>query len=425
MLQCVTAGESHGQALVALMSGLPAGLKFTTAEVSAALAERRLGYGRGSRQKFEQDEVTILSGLRHGVTLGSPIAIEIKNTEWPKWTAVMSPDPVPREALLVDAGQGDEREVARNLPLTKPRPGHADFAGMMKYGFTDARNVLERSSARETAARVALGALAKALLSQVADIHLVSHVVALGGVEVPPESAAPTFGDVENLRDNPVRCFDIETSEKMVARVEAAKKSGDTLGGIVEVIAYGVPIGLGSYVDHSRRLDSRLAAALISIQAFKGMEIGRAFLQASLPGSEAHDPMYLQNVGQSLAESTSATGTPQTGLGSISRPTNLAGGIEGGMSNGNPIVVRAAVKPISTVPHSLPTIDLSTGEVATGLHQRSDTTAVVPAAVIAEAEVALVLADALLEKTGGDSVAEARRNLRAYLASVEERTNFS
>lgn len=422
MLQCVTAGESHGSSLIAVLSGIPAGIEFSTAELRHVLARRRLGYGRGARQKFEQDETRIISGMRHGKTLGSPLAIEIKNTEWPKWTAVMSPDAVLPEALLVDAGKGDVREVARNQVLTKPRPGHADFAGMMKYGFTDARNVLERSSARETAARVALGAVAEAILAQIAGIQLVSHVVALGDIEIPVSAPIPRFADNEILDNNPVRCFDVETSEKMMARIDQAQKSADTLGGVVEVIAYGVPVGLGSYVTHEERLDSRLAAAVMSIQAIKGVEIGRAFLQASLPGSQAHDAIYIS--GQAPHDKHNETTELTAQVGSLTRVTNLAGGIEGGMSNGSPIVVRAAVKPISTVPNALPTVDLATGETAIGLHQRSDTTAVVPAALVTQAEVAVVLAQALLDKTGGDSVVEAKRNLEAYSDAVRERTTF-
>ena len=414
MLECVTAGESHGAALIAVLSGLPAGIEITTNTLVQALAQRRKGYGRGARQQFELDDVTILSGLRHGKTLGSPVAVEIKNTEWPKWQTVMSPDPVSRQALMRDAGRGDEREVARNLQLTKPRPGHADFAGMMKYGFTDARNVLERSSARETAARVALGAFAQALLDQVAGIRLVSHVTSLGSVSVPLDAPVPRPEDAEYLDSDPVRCLDALTAEQMVQAIDQARQTGDTLGGVIQVIAYGVPIGLGSHVSPSRRLDARLGAALFSIQAVKGVEIGAAFLQASLPGSQAHDPLYRSD----------QPAAANTGLGTIARPTNLAGGIEGGMSNGNPIVVSAAVKPISTVPHALATVDLADGSATTGLHQRSDTTAVVPAAVIAQAEVALVLADALLEKTGGDSVTECARNLWAYLDAISRRTTF-
>ena len=410
-LDCVTAGESHGAALIAVLSGLPAGIEITTNTLTKALAQRRKGYGRGTRQNFEQDAVTILSGLRHGKTLGSPVAVEIKNTEWPKWQTVMSPDPVSRQALLRDAGRGDERELARNLQLTKPRPGHADFAGMMKYGHDDARNVLERSSARETAARVALGVFAEALLAQAANIRLVSHVISLGEVSVPIDSPAPVFTDTNYLNADPMRCFDVKASARMVDAVDAAKKSGDTLGGVVQVIAYGVPVGLGSYATHESRLDARLAAAVMSIQAVKGVEIGQAFLQASLPGSQAHDALYPE--------------PPQhSGDMGIKRLTNLAGGIEGGISNGSPVVVNAAVKPISTVPNALPTIDLDTGLSATGLHQRSDTTAVVPAAVIAQSEVATVLASALLEKTGGDSVTEVKRNLDSYVTEVSQRLSF-
>lgn len=411
MLQCVTAGESHGQALVAIMSGLPAGVEVSTAEVAAALKQRRCGYGRGARQSFEADEVTILSGMRHGKSLGSPVALTIANSEWPKWTAVMNPDVPDPQSLLVNPGKGDAHEAARNERLTTPRPGHADFAGMMKYGHDDARNVLERSSARETAARVALGVFAEALLAQAANIHLVSHVIALGEVSVPIDSPAPVFTDTNYLNADPMRCFDVKASARMVDAVDAAKKSGDTLGGVVQVIAYGVPVGLGSYATHETRLDARLAAAVMSIQAVKGVEIGQAFLQASLPGSQAHDALYPE--------------PPQhPGDMGIKRLTNLAGGIEGGISNGSPVVVNAAVKPISTVPNALPTIDLDTGLSATGLHQRSDTTAVVPAAVIAQSEVATVLASALLEKTGGDSVTEVKRNLDNYVADVSQRLIF-
>lgn len=412
MLKWVTAGESHGKALLGVIEGVPAGLELPTADLRRALAQRRLGYGRGARQKFEQDEVEVLSGLRHGRTLGSPVAIQIANTEWPKWTAVMSPDAVDPELLKVNAGTGDEREVARNLALTKPRPGHADFAGMLKYGHRDARNVLERSSARETAARVALGCVAQAILSQVAQVELVSHVISIGAVSASLNAPKPQAQDVPYLDQDPVRCFDPEASARMVAAIDEAKSQGDTLGGVVEVLAYGVPLGLGSYVGHDSRLDSRLAAALMSIQAVKGVEIGEGFLQATLPGSQSHDPL-----------SRSVTGRGQ--VGEVYREKNLAGGIEGGMSNGSTLVLRAAVKPISTVPRSLPTVDLATGENTTALHQRSDTSAVVPAAVIAQAEVALVLAQALLEKTGGDSLAEARRNLAAYLQEVTERTSWS
>ncbi|MDY3677774.1 MAG: chorismate synthase [Actinomyces urogenitalis] len=406
MLRWTTAGESHGQALTALLEGVPAGVEITSEQISRALARRRLGHGRGARQAFEADALTILGGVRHGRTIGSPVALQIGNSEWPKWSVVMSPDPVDPAALLVDAGTGDEREIARNRPLTRPRPGHADLSGILKYDLPDARPVLERASARETAARVALGAVASALLEQVAGIQLVSHVVRVGSVALPDDAARPTPQDEARLSADPVRCTDPQVSARMVAEIDAAKKSADTLGGVVEVVATEVPVGLGSYVEAERRLDARLASALMGIQAVKGVEIGDGFAEAARRGSAAHDEI--------LAVSS----------GRLERASNRAGGIEGGISNGADIVVRAAYKPISTVPRALRTIDLADGSAATGLHQRSDTTAVVPGAVIAEAMVALVLAQALLEKTGGDSVSEARRNLESYLARVSERTQW-
>ena len=402
MLRWLTTGESHGPALVGVIDGLPAGVELTTADIQAALARRRLGYGRGARMQFEQDAVRVLGGLRHGLTQGGPLAIEIANSEWPKWKAVMAADPVPADQLQVDAGVGDAREVARNRPLTRPRPGHADLVGMRKYGFTDARPVLERASARETAARVALGTAAAALLRQAAGIELVSHVVAIGEVEVPDGAALPTPNDVAVLDADPVRCLDPVASAAMVAEVDAAKTDGDTLGGVVEVLAYGVPSGLGTYVQGDRRLDARLAAALMGIQAIKGVEVGDGFRTARRRGSVAHDEILPGPDGH------------------LTRVTNRAGGIEGGMSNGEPIRVRAAMKPISTVPHALRTIDTVTGEAATANHQRSDVCAVPPAAVVAEAMVALVLAEALLDKCGGDSMAEVRRNLEAYLAAIPQ-----
>ncbi len=402
MLRWLTSGESHGPSLVGVMEGLPAGVELTTADLQAALARRRLGYGRGARMKFEQDEVRVLGGLRHGLTQGGPLAIEIGNTEWPKWTDVMSPDPVPADALQVDAGTGDVREVARNKKLTRPRPGHADLVGMRKYGFDDARPVLERASARETAARVALGVAAAKFLEQAAGIELVSHVVAIGEAEVPDGTPLPVPADVERLDADPVRCLDAGSSAAMVAEIDAAHKDGDTLGGVVEVLAYGVPSGLGSYVQGDRRLDARLAAALMGIQAIKGVEVGDGFRTARRRGSAAHDEIVRGEDGR------------------VQRLTNRAGGIEGGMSNGEPLRVRAAMKPISTVPRALRTIDTTTGEAATANHQRSDVCAVPPAAVVAEAMVALVLAEAVLEKFGGDSVAEVRRNVESYLAAVPE-----
>lgn len=397
----MTAGESHGPALVGVVEGLPAGIEVQSKDISSALARRRLGAGRGSRQKFEQDELEILAGIRHGKTMGSPIALVIRNSEWPKWTAVMNPDPVDPAELLIDAGTGDEREISRNKKLTRPRPGHADLVGMMKYGFDEARPVLERASARETATRVALGEIAARFLDQAAGIQLVSHVVGVGSVEVPEDADKPWPGDVEKLDADPARCFDAETSEAIQEEIRRAKKDGDTLGGVVEVLAYGMPPGLGSYISGKARLDSKLAQALMGIQAVKGVEVGDGFTTATRRGSEAHDEIVVKD-------------------GRIVRKTNRAGGTEGGMSNGEVLRVRAALKPISTVPRALATIDTETGEVTTAIHQRSDTSAVVPAAVIAEAMVALTLAEALLDKTGGDSVAEVRRNLAGYLSNRAE-----
>lgn len=400
MLRWLTAGESHGEALVGILEGVPAGVEVTTATIRDTLARRRLGYGRGARMRFEQDEVRLLGGVRHGRTMGGPVAVEIGNTEWPRWRTVMAADPVPQEALLLDAGRGDERETARNRPLTRPRPGHADLVGMQKYALDDARPVLERASARETATRVALGAVAAALLEQAAGIRLVSHVVQVGPVGVGVDAPVPGPADVARLDADPIRCFDRGTSAAMVAEIDAAQKAGDTLGGVVEVVAYGLPPGLGSHVHGDRRLDARLAGAVMSIQAVKGVEIGDGFRTAARRGSEAHDEIV------------------RAADGRLRRRTNRAGGTEGGMSNGEPLRVRAALKPISTVPRALATVDVTTGEAATAVHQRSDVCAVAPGAVVAEAVVALVLAQALLEKFGGDSVAETARNLRAYLDSL-------
>ncbi len=401
MLRWITAGESHGQALIGVIEGVPAGVELTTSDVQDHLARRRLGYGRGARMSFEKDAVTLLGGVRHGLTQGGPVAIEIGNTEWPKWEDVMSPDPVDPSALLIDAGTGDEREIARNRPLTRPRPGHADLVGMTKYGFDDARPVLERASARETATRVALGTLAAALLRQVAGIELVAHVVAVGPVSVPAEVPLPGPQDVQALNSDPIRCFDESTSARMIEEIDAAKKDGDTLGGVVEVLAYNVPPGLGSYVHGDRKLDSRLAGALMGIQAIKGVEIGDGFATAARRGSVAHDEIERAD-------------------GRVQRRTNRAGGIEGGMSNGEILRVRAALKPISTVPRALDTIETTKPEPAKAIHQRSDVCAAAPAAVIAEAMVSLVLADALTEKFGGDSVGEMQRNLTSYLDSIPE-----
>jgi chorismate synthase len=390
MLRWLTAGESHGPALVAILEGLPAGVHVTTSDIAAALARRRLGYGRGVRMSFEQDEVTVLSGVRHGVTLGSPVAVQIGNTEWPKWEQVMAADPVDAEVL---AG------LARNAPLTRPRPGHADLAGMQKYGFADARPVLERASARETAARVALGSVTAAFLRQAIGVQVVSHVVQIGSVAA-PGGMTPTPGDMEDVDADPVRCLDSDTSKRMVEEIDLCHKLGDTLGGIVEVVVHGVPPGLGSHVHWDRRIDARLAAALMSIQAIKGVEVGDGFALARSRGSAAHDEIV-------HAED-----------GSITRASGRSGGTEGGMSTGELLRVRVAMKPISTVPRALRTVDVSTGEPTTAHHQRSDVCAVPAAGVVAEAMVALVLADLTLEKFGGDSVAETARNARAYIESL-------
>jgi chorismate synthase len=400
MLRWLTAGESHGPALLATLEGLPAGVRVTTKDVASALARRRLGFGRGARMKFENDEVEFLGGVRHGVTMGSPVAIRIGNTEWPKWETVMSPDPVSDAAFAAADDVNAEKEIARNRPLTRPRPGHADLVGMQKYGFDDARPVLERASARETAARVALGEVAARFLEQAYGIRLVSHTVAIGGAGVADDAALPTPDQVEALDANPVRTLDEAGSAAMVAEVEAAKKDGDTLGGVVEVLAYGLPPGLGSHVHWDRRLDAQLAAALMGIQAIKGVEVGDGFRTAARRGSAAHDEME------------------RDADGTIRRRTGRAGGTEGGMSTGDVLRVRAAMKPISTVPRALDTIDTTGEDAAKAIHQRSDVCAVPAAGVVAEAMVALVLAQACVEKFGGDSVTETSRNHAAYLASV-------
>ncbi|MEO8518325.1 MAG: chorismate synthase [Dermatophilaceae bacterium] len=402
MLRWLTAGESHGPALTATIEGLPAGIEITTSDVAAALARRRLGFGRGARMKFEQDAVELLGGVRHGLTIGSPLAIRIGNSEWARWETVMSPDPVSADALSAADDVGSPQEIARNKPLTRPRPGHADLVGMQKYGFADARPVLERASARETAARVALGAVASAFLVQAYGITLVSHTVAIGAARVGPDAELPRPGQVEALDADPVRTLDPADSAAMVAEVEAAKKDGDTLGGVVEVLAYGLPPGLGSYVHWDRRLDSQLAGALMGIQAIKGVEVGDGFATAARRGSAAHDELDRHEDGV------------------IRRRTGRAGGTEGGMSTGEVLRVRAAMKPISTVPKALATVDLATGEAATAIHQRSDVCAVPAAGVVAEAMVALVLAQACLEKFGGDSVAETSRNHRGYLDAIPD-----
>ncbi|MEI2775955.1 MAG: chorismate synthase [Tetrasphaera sp.] len=403
MVRWLTAGESHGQALVATLDGFPAGISLTTADVQGALARRRLGVGRGARMAFEQDAVTFLGGVRHGRTLGSPIAIMIGNSEWPKWQTVMSADPVASADFAASNDVNAPQEIARNRPLTRPRPGHADLVGMQKYGFTDARPILERASARETAARVALGEVAARLLAQAYGIQIVSHTISIGMARVADSASVPEPGDVQRLDADPVRTLDAAGSAAMVAEVEAAKKDGDTLGGVVEVIAYAVPPGLGSHVQWDRKLDARLAAALMSIQAIKGVEVGDGFATARRRGSQAHDEME------------------RDAAGVIRRRTGRAGGTEGGMSAGGVLRVRAAMKPISTVPRSLDTVDVADPLAeAKAIHQRSDVCAVPAAGVVAEAMVALVLAEACLEKFGGDSVGETRRNFENYLAAIPQ-----
>lgn len=392
MLRWQTAGESHGEALVAMIEGLPAGVRITSSDVVSALARRRLGYGRGARMKFEQDKVRLLTGVRHGVTLGSPIAVEIANTEWPKWMEVMSADPLDHEIPA----------EGRNAALSRPRPGHADLTGMRKYGFDDAREILERSSARETASRVALGAVAAAFLEQAFGVRTVAHVVGIGGVYANKSLALPTPDDVAALDASPVRTLDKDAEAKMMARIDEAKANADTLGGVVEVLAYGMPAGVGTYVESDRRLDAALASALMGIQAIKGVEIGDGFAEADRPGSAAHDEIVTGENGK------------------ITRLTNRAGGIEGGMSNGEIIRVRAAMKPIPSIPRALRTVDVLTGEAAQAINQRSDFTAVPAASVVAEAMVRLTLAKYALEKFGGDSLQETQRNAESYVASWPE-----
>ncbi len=389
VLRWITAGESHGPALVAVLEGMVAGVEVTTAAIADELARRRLGYGRGARMKFEADAVDVLGGVRHGLTMGGPVAIRVNNTEWPKWETVMSADPVDAELLAAQA---------RNAALTRPRPGHADYAGMLKYGFDDARPVLERASARETAARVALGTVAKSLLRQTLGVQVLSHVTAIGSVDAPAD-VLPGPEDLAAIDASPVRAFDAGASEAMIAEVDLAKREGDTLGGIVEVVVHGLPIGLGSFVAGDRKLDARLAQALMGIQAIKGVEVGDGFATARRRGSAAHDEMRPSPDG-------------------VLRATNRAGGIEGGMTNGEPLRVRAAMKPISTVPRALATVDMATGEEAVAINQRSDVCAVPAAGVVAEAMVALVLAQATLEKFGGDSVRETSGNIERYLKEL-------
>jgi chorismate synthase len=390
-MRWLTAGESHGQALSAIVEGIPASVSITTADIDFHLQRRRLGVGRGARQNFEADKVTILGGVRLGLTQGGPIAIQVGNSEWPKWEKVMSADPVPDEEI---------KDLARNAPLTRPRPGHADLVGMQKYDLDDARAILERASARETAARVALGAVARNFLQQTVGITILSHVLSIGSVRVADDAPLPLAGDMTTIDEDPVRCADAATSAQMITEIENAHRDGDTLGGVVEVLAFNMPPGLGSHVHWDRRLDSKLAGAVMGIQAIKGVEIGDGFRTATRRGSVAHDEIEKDSSGK------------------IVRRTDRAGGTEGGMSNGEILRVRAAMKPISTVPKALDTIDVATGEAAKAINQRSDVCAVPAAGVVAEAMVALVLAEVVLEKFGGDSVTETRRNFESYIANL-------
>ena len=388
-MRWITAGESHGPELIGVIEGLPAGVPVLVEQVQDALARRRLGYGRGARMKFEKDEVTLSTGIRHGLSQGGPIAIRIANTEWPKWETVMSAAPVDKSEL----------ETGRGAALTRPRPGHADFTGMQKYDFEEARPVLERASARETATRVALGRIAQNFLSELG-IELVTHTVAIG-TALTQSLELPRPRDLEKLDADPVRAFDPAASAAMVAEIDDCHSTGDTIGGVVETLVYGCPPGLGSYVHSDRRLDAKLAAAVMGIQAMKSVEIGDGLETTKRRGSMAHDEMISEN-------------------GEVRRITDRAGGIEGGMSNGEIIRVRAGMKPISTVPKALQTIDTTTGEAATAHHQRSDVCAVPAAGIVLEAMVALVIADVVLEKFGGDSLGETKRNLESYLANIPE-----
>jgi chorismate synthase len=393
MLRFLTAGESHGRALVAVVEGLPAGLAVTAADLQRELARRRLGFGRGPRMRFEQDEVTIVGGVRHGRTLGSPVAIQVGNAEWErsdKWHAEMSVEPGRTEA-----------------PLTQPRPGHADLAGMQKYGFTDARDVLERASARETAARVAAGTLAKLLLRQLG-IEVVSHVLQMGSART-KSTARPGPGDLDRVDESEVRCLDAAAELAMIDEIKAASKEGDSLGGIVEVIAYGVPVGLGSHVHWDRKLDARLAYALMSIQAVKGVEIGNGFEVAGRRGSDAHDGIVYDPEADTLA------------AGGYRREGSLAGGVEGGMSTGEPVIARVAMKPLATLNRpTLRTTDVVSKEETVSFKERTDVTAVPAMGVVAETMMALVLAEEAGRKFGGDSVAEMVRNRDAYLTDLRD-----
>lgn len=392
-LRFLTAGESHGPALVATLEGLPAGLPVSRSLLTTELARRRLGYGRSPRMNFEEDRLEVLAGVRHGRTLGSPISVVIHNTEWPKWVDAM--DPEPRDDL------DDIRGTGRGQPLTRPRPGHADLVGAIKYGYDDVRDALERASARETAARVVVGTLAKRLLDA-AGVTVVSHVVDIGGESVDAAAPRPGAGDLNAIDGSKVRCFDSEAEARMVARIDRAYEERETLGGVVEVLAYGLPPGLGSHVHWDRKLDARLAAACLSVQAMKGVEFGDGFGLAATPGSRAHDEIAYDD-------------------GGYRRLSDHAGGLEAGMTTGQPLRLRVVMKPLSSLTQPLRTVDVATHEPAEAITQRSDTCAVPRAGVVLESVVAYELADALLEKTGGDTVTEVVRNLDAYLAEVARR----
>jgi chorismate synthase len=390
-MRWLTAGESHGQALSAIIEGVPAHVAIDSTFLDFHLARRRLGFGRGARQNFEADKITIIGGVRLGQSQGGPISIQVGNSEWPKWEKVMSADPVDPSEI---------EGLARNAPLTRPRPGHADLVGMQKYDFDDARPILERASARETASRVALGAVARAFLEQSVGVTILSHVISIGTVRVPDTAELPVYSDMARIDADPVRCADVETSAKMIAEIDSAHSDGDTLGGVCEILAYNLPPGLGSHVHWDRRLDARLASAMMGIQAIKGVEIGDGFTTATRRGSKAHDEIEHNEAG------------------AIVRRSDRAGGTEGGMSNGEVLRVSIAMKPISTVPKALDTIDVATGQAAKAINQRSDVCAVPAAGVVGEAMAALVLAEAVLEKFGGDSVAETKRNFESYMAHL-------
>ncbi|MCS4484384.1 chorismate synthase [Gleimia sp. 6138-11-ORH1] len=403
MIRWLTAGESHGPVLTGIIEGIPAGIVLCTEDIEAELARRRSGYGRGARQKIETDKVTITAGVRHGITTGAPISIQIANAEWEKWQTVMSADPVPLESLKKHAGTSDERELARNQALTRPRPGHADLAGALKYDHYDIRNVLERASARETAMRVALGTVAKAFLKQGAQIEIVSHVTAIGTEKT--KAKLPSVEQMPEVDKSPLRTTCAETSRRFQTLIDEAKQQQNTIGGKVEVAALNVPIGLGTHTQWDQRLDAQIGAAMLSIQSAKSVEIGSG--QTTATGKEAHDPFTQRRT--------------QTNELKIGRQSNHAGGLEGGISNGETISVEIGFKPISTVPEALTSFDFQTKQLTKAIHQRSDTCAVVPAAVISEAMLALVIAKALTEMFGSSTLKDLQTNLNHYQERLNKR----